>query len=38
MDLVPAVVLGFVAGGAAVWAYLRQQIRDAFERGRLSRR
>src|SRR6185437_13694614 len=37
MDLVPAVVLGFVAGGAAVWACLRQQIRDAFERGRLSR-
>jgi DNA recombination protein RmuC len=36
MDLILAVVLGFAAGGAAVWACLRQQSRDAFERGRKS--
>ena len=36
MDLVLPIAIGLALGGGAVWTYLRQESRGAFERGRIS--
>ncbi len=36
MDLVLAMVIGLAAGGGVAWAYLRQHVHGAFERGKAS--
>ena len=36
MDLVLPIAIGLAVGGGAVWTYLRQESRGAFERGRIS--